>query len=120
MEFFGELLASAGQHPLVKFLVGMLGFGVFVRLVMLGLNYTVLAKMDKGPKRRRWKRIASHGLGPVLAIILFGNELFTMGPRRGWWGYIGAAAMGWAGSLAAIYLHHYQKNRAKRAGKIPK
>ena len=111
-----ELLTQLGDNPLVRFLVGMVGFGVFVRLVMLGLNYTVLSKMEKSPKRKWAKRLAAHGLGPALAIILFGNELFTMGPRRGWWGYIGAAAMGWAGSLAAVAWHTMKKKKAKAEG----
>ncbi len=122
MEFFSELLAGAANNPLIKFLVGVLGFGIFVRIVMLGFRKAVLEKMDKGRKRKLTGRIMSHALGPVLAVILFGNEIFTMGPRRGAWGYIGAAAMGWAGSIGAIAVHHWQKNRAKRkaSGKIPK
>jgi len=111
-----ELLTQLADNPLVRFLGGMVGFGIFVRLVMLGLNHTVLSKMEKSPKRRWAKRLTAHGLGPALAIILFGNELFTMGPRRGWWGYIGAAAMGWAGSLAAITVYNLKKKKAKREG----
>ena len=113
MEFFSGLLASAAENPLIKFLVGIVGFGIFIRMVMVGLNVTMFKKMPKGKKRTRVKRIVSHALPPVVAVVLFGNELLTLGPRRGWWGYIGAALMGWLGAIAAIGLHHWRKSKKK-------
>ncbi len=114
MEMFSELIAAAAGHPLTKFFIGVLVFGVFIGIVMAGLNVVTFNKMLPGPKRTRWRRIVSHVLPAVVAVVLFGNELFVMGPRRGWWGYIGAALMGWLGSIAAIGLHHWRKARAMR------
>ena len=68
-------------------------------------------KMKKGPRRRRLKRISAHTMGPGIALLLFGSKVLVT-PRRGWWGYLTAAAMGWAGTWAAVAWHH-RKKKAK-------
>lgn len=113
MDFFSELLAGAAANPLIQFLVGVIGFGFFVMLVMAGLNLRI-KKMPKGPGRKWAGRLASHALGPGIALFLFGSRVLEL-PRRGFWGYATALLMGWAGSLAAVGLHHWRKNRVAKA-----
>ena len=125
MDFFSGLLESAGANPLIQFLVGIVGFGIFIQIVMSGLKFAVFGKMAPGPKRKRMKRIVAHALPPLVALVLFGNKMMPMGmdedgtPVRGWWGYLGAALMGWLGSIAAIAIHHHRKKKAKAKSRLP-
>ena len=109
-----SLIAAGG--PVVLFLGQILAISTFVYWLQRGLNLTIF--MDMPPKMRKfWKRLASHISGPILTIILFGAKVLEM-PRRGAWGYLAAAAFGWAGSIVAVIWHHRKKNRA--VGKLPK
>ncbi len=107
-------LITAGG-PVVLFLGQILAISTFVYWLQRGLNLMIF--MDMPPKRRKfWKRLASHISGPILTIILFGAKVLEM-PRRGWWGYMAAAAFGWAGSIVAVMYHHRKK--AKTKGRLP-
>lgn len=98
-----QLFADAFGHPLVQFCVGIIGFGIFTRLVMNGLADRLQSKLSK--------HLTAHLLGPALALVLFGSKVLEL-PRRGVWGYITALLMGWAGAWAAKGWHHWRKKNA--------
>jgi len=107
-------LITAGG-PVVLFLGQILAISTFVYWLQKGMNLVVFNDMP--PKgRKRWKRISSHATGPALTIILFGAQVLEM-PRRGFWGYLAAAAFGWSGSIVAVVYHHRKK--AKAGGRLP-
>ena len=107
-------LISAGG-PVVVFLGQILAIGVFVFWLMKGLNIVVF--IDMQPVRRKfWKRLSAHALGPIITVLLFGARILEM-PVRKFWGYTLAAVMGWAGSLVAVAWHNRKK--AKTKGRLP-
>ena len=102
--------------PVAAFLGQALVLGIFVYWLQKGLN-AQFADMDARP-RKLAKRLSSHLLGPLIALLLYGSKVLVT-PRRGWWGYTTAFVIGWAGSIAAVAWHHRYGKHAKK-GKLPK
>ena len=110
-----SFLVDLVSGPVGQILGSVLVIGIFVYWLQRGMNEVMFD--DWTPKQRRLgKRLTSHLLGPLIAVVLYGMKVLVT-PRMGFLGYLGVAFLGWAGSIVAVAYHHRQKGARK--GKLP-
>ena len=112
-----SFLIELATGPVGQILGTVIVIGIFVYWLQRGMNEVMFDNWTP-QQRKLGKRLSSHLLGPVTAVVLYGMKVLVT-PRRGFWGYLGVAFLGWAGSIVAVAWHHRAKQKAAKKGKLP-
>lgn len=87
--------------------------GAFTWASVWALSLRLNRDMKPGPARKWTKRIIAYVIGPIAAIVAYGQGfLRTPGEDIGAWGFAAAAVFGFLGTIGASAAHAKLKGKA--------
>jgi hypothetical protein len=108
---FQESLVEAGKAAQALALIGeFVAIGGTVYAATKGFSLVLDSQMEKTKVRKHVKFWFSQLLGPTLGLLIYKMGALPI-PGDPFWSAIGAAVLGWVGTLAATWFHLRKKKK---------